>query len=185
MKKDRVRKILLNAFSIFKNPKYAIIALASGIVTALIYFVVYGAIKIPSLFVNLRMATLPYIEFINYAFIFLNSIIFGIIISLLIYIRTEKNPIGKGSLFLGFGAGAFGGVLCPMCLGTNLIILGSVVAVPLAWLIPYIRWIQAASLVFLLLGFWLSAKNLYDADCASCKVKPKKKERNDKEKNKE
>ncbi len=159
-------KILSNVSHVIRQPKYAAIAVMTSGVVAFIYSLAYGMISIPFVFANLRMTPL---QLTDYLFIMISSAVIGIILSLSVYSRDKKNLAGKSISFASFGAG-FVGAVCPVCLGLNLLVFGTIVTTPLLWLIPYIGWVQVA--VFALLGgsFWLSARNAYDNYCLSCKI---------------
>ena len=66
--------------------------------------------------------------------------------------------------------GIFGAV-CPACLGINFLAFGNVFTAQLAFLIPYIFWIQVAGIILLSAGLYFVAKSAFDKQCISCSVK--------------
>lgn len=82
---------------------------------------------------------------------------------------SVKTAGGNAASFLGIATGVLGTV-CPACLGINLLLLGNVFTAQVAFLIPYIFWIQLCGIALLLLGLYLVARSSYEKKCISCRV---------------
>ncbi len=84
--------------------------------------------------------------------------------------RSSGDAIkGNASSIFGIATGIFGAV-CPACLGINFLLLGNVFTLQLAFLIPYIFYVQLGGIALLLLGLYLVAKSSYENKCISCNV---------------
>ncbi len=107
--------------------------------------------------------------FLEYGYVALASIFSAIIVTLLKSAGAAKS-INSSAPFAGIGVlgGSFGAV-CPVCLGVNALVFGSIFSVTLASLMPYLKYIQLGSLAFLLAGVWLAAKGSLCDSRGSCK----------------
>lgn len=88
--------------------------------------------------------------------------------------QDSNEAKGKISSFLGIASGVFGAV-CPACLGINFLLFGNVFTAQLAFLIPYIFWVQVGGIVFLLFGLYFVAKSSYEKECLVCNIKKTRK----------
>jgi hypothetical protein len=107
---------------------------------------------------------------LDYVYVVVASFLSALIVTL--FRHSLSNRATSGASGVGMVGGAFGAV-CPSCLGINAVVFGNVFAAPLAFLIPYLKYIQFGSLGLMMLGVWFSAKNASDKSCMTCNVSNK------------
>ncbi|MBI2545128.1 MAG: hypothetical protein HYW22_00830 [Candidatus Aenigmarchaeota archaeon] len=158
--------VLSNAIKVLSDSKYSITAVVTAVIFAVIYSLAYGVFSIPPIFANLRTTPL---ELVDYLFIFASSVSIGIIFALSSYSISKQNTTGKGVSFGGLLVGLIG-LICPACLGINLLVFGNVFSLLLINLIPYIRVVQLGAFALLGMALWFSVRNAYENYCIYCKV---------------
>ncbi len=187
MKESSIYNIVANVILIFKERiNFLIFFIALGFFLGL-YGFFYGLFTIPmpeGVLGFYRMTPISSFEFFYMAF---SAFVSALIITVTIHamkLKVKAGTKGKTATAAGLTTGIFGAV-CPACLGINFLAFGNVFTAQLAFLIPWIFWIQVGGLVFLSLGLYLVAKSLYEKKCISCSMKisneefsPKRKEKN-------
>ncbi len=128
----------------------------------LLYSFFYGIFTLPVLEIGFFKDTKPGI--FDYLYIISASVMSAMIITLSKH--SARKPLAKGTALAGISAGAFAAI-CPVCLGINFLAFGSIISVPLAFLVPYVFWIQLAGLALLAFGLHLTVKS-YGNSCPAC-----------------
>ncbi len=103
-------------------------------------------------------------------YLFFSAIVSALIITITIYssrMKIAASTTGRSTSALGLATGIFGAV-CPACLGINFLAFGNVFTAQLAFLIPYIFWIQVGGIILLSLGLYFVAQSAYRKSCLSC-----------------
>lgn len=167
-KKHSVKEMsrLSEVFTVLRQPGSIKVFAISVIGLAVLYSFFYGLFTIP--FLEIGFFKMQPFGLWDAVYVITAVVLSGLVITLLRHSRKTKG--GKG-MFAGGLVGAGFGVVCPVCLGVNILILGNVVALPLAFLIPYLWIIQAASLLLLFTALWIVSRNV---SCDSCFVKTEK-----------
>ncbi len=119
---------------------------------AAVYSFFYGVFTIP--FLEIGFLKTEGIRMADYAYIIAASLLSAGTLTL-IKKQYAKNA-DKRFFAAGFAGSAFGFV-CPACLAINLLLLGNVISIPLAFIVPYLWLIQAASILLFAAGFWFIA----------------------------
>ena len=164
---DDVSSVLSNALGVLQQKSNALFFLIAAAFFGLLYLFFYGVFTVPVLELGFFKTNPPSV--LDFIYIFGASIISAATFALLRH--SSKAGTGKGFFAGGVLGGAFG-IVCPVCLGANILILGNVISLPLAGLVPYLGVFQAASIGLLAAGFWFASKSL---DCKTCFIEPKHK----------
>ncbi|TAL47008.1 hypothetical protein EPN87_03935 [archaeon] len=136
--------------AILQNKMFFITALLGF---GLFYSFFYGMVTIPFLEIGFVKNTAPTV--FDYLYIVAASALSALMVTLVK--RPLKSVPGKVSI-LGMSTGVAAAV-CPACLGVNVLFLGGITSIPLAFLVPYTVWIQFMGLLLLASGLWLALKS--------------------------
>ncbi len=178
MKKTAIYNIANNTISLFKNKINIAIFFVALVLFFGLFSFFYGLFTIP-----IPGGVLGFYRMVPPTSFEIFYMIFSVIVSALIMtitiqatkIKTEGNIKGKKISAIGLATGIFGSI-CPACLGINFLAFGNVFTAQLAFLIPYIFWIQIGGIILLSIGLYFVAKSAYEKKCISCvidkKVKP-------------
>ncbi len=158
-----IKEMLSNAFKVIANKNLGFF-MASLVGFGLIYMLLYGIFTIPILEIGFFKDTTP--TAFDYFYILSSSVLSASIITLTKY-SLQRKSISRGVSIFGISAGMFG-VICPVCLGVNFLVLGNFITIPLVFFIPYLFWIQLAGLALLTIGLLLTIKFSYDNICIAC-----------------
>ncbi|HLE07457.1 MAG TPA: hypothetical protein VI933_02425 [archaeon] len=133
------------------------------LVSAVILSFLAGMFLIPGIdFGFMRMSPFALTDVL---YIAVASVLIGGLVALYKYKISEVKLDKKA----GFGGGLAGAVaaVCPVCQGVNVIAAGSTIAsASLGFLIPYLAYIQFASLALLGFGFYSTTNSIYTGVCA-------------------
>lgn len=129
----------------------------SASIFALLYSFFYGVWTMPMLGIY---KTKP-VDLIDTGYIVIASLLSGVIITSF----KEKRKLTAKSFFSGGFIGTTFGTFCANCLGINLLFFGNAITITYPWVIPFLRWIQGASLSMLALGVVASVKNDENESC--------------------
>ncbi len=167
-----IKEVISNTFAVIarKNLTFFIVSL---IAFSFLYLFFYGGFTIPVLEIGFFKDVKP--DAFDYLYIFSSSLLSALIVTLTKY-SIQKKAITRGVSFFGMSAGLFG-VICPVCLGVNFLVLGNFITIPLVFLIPYLFWIQLAGLTLLTLGLVAIVKSSYENICLVCTTEIVKKEK--------
>ena len=164
--------IVSHAIGIVKQPIYAKTFAISAILSGILYTFLYGLWKIPV--IDFGFNRFSAIGVLDYAYLLLITAITGLMFALFKFERNQS--IKSGSKFIGggFTAGIVSAI-CPVCQGITITALGgTIAALPLAFLVPYIGLIQLMTVLILGFALYLKANSVYTQTCITCKV-PKRK----------
>ncbi len=125
----------------------------SAILFFLLYTFFYGVYTIP--FLELGFLRVEPLSLTDIAFLAAAPILSGLVVALLRHRATSRS---KGLLGGSIAGSAFG-VFCPACLGTNLLLFGSVIAIPVASIIPFLPAIQLLTIIFLVGSILFAARS--------------------------
>jgi len=170
MKENNIYTIFKGVISIFKERFNVIVFLTSALFFFGLFAFFYGLFTIPmpgGVLGFYRMQ--PPTSFEMFYMIF-SVIVSALIVTITIYaakMKMEGSTKGKNTSAAGLATGVFGAV-CPACLGINFLAFGNVFTAQLAFLIPYIFWIQISGIALLLVGLYFVAKSMYEKKCVSC-----------------
>ncbi len=164
-RKSQIKEIISNTFTVVarKNLTFFIFSL---IAFNLLYLFFYGVFTIPVLEIGFFKDVKP--GAFDYFYVFSSSLLSALIVTLTKY-SIQRKALTRGVTFFGMSAGLFG-VICPVCLGVNFLVLGNFITVPLVFLIPYLFWIQLAGLTLLALGLAATVKTSYENICLACTI---------------
>ncbi len=164
-RKFRIKEIISNTFTVVarKNLTFFIVSL---IAFSFLYLFFYGVFTIPVIEIGFFKDIKP--GAFDYFYVFSSSLLSALIVTLTKY-SIQKRALTRGVSFFGISAGLFG-VVCPVCLGVNFLVLGNFITVPLVFLIPYLFWIQIAGLSLLALGLVATIKSSYENICLACTI---------------
>lgn len=164
-----IREVISNTFTVVtrKNLAFFIIALMGF---GLLYLFFYGVFTIPVLEIGFFKDAKP-VAF-DYFYIAISSLFSALIVTLTKY-SVQNKSLTRGTSFFGMSAGLFG-VVCPVCLGVNFLVVGNFITIPLVMLVPYLFWIQLAGITLLTLGLAATIKSSYENICIACTIKPVK-----------
>ncbi len=180
MKENNLYEIVKNTILIFSERKNIFTFLVSITVFLLLFSFFYGLVQLPfpgGVIGFYRME--PPTSFEIFYMLF-SAIVSALVVAITIYsvrLKIEGKTKGKSASATGLATGIFGAV-CPACLGINFLAFGNVFTLQLAFLIPYIFWIQIGGIIILSLGLYLVAKSAYEKKCISCRVTPPSKKVN-------
>lgn len=160
------KQIYKNVIETFKEDNNLLILAISALGFLLLYTFFYGLWVFPIIDFGFWKTT-PF-SFTDGLYVVSASLLSGAMIPL--YMQAKKNNTTKGIFSAGIFGGAFG-VFCPACLGINLLFLGNVTTITSTLFLPFLKWIQAASVSLLAFGLWNMSKGI---ECKTCVVKPKK-----------
>ncbi len=119
---------------------------------AAVYSFFYGVFTIPLL--EIGFLKTGGISMTDYVYIIAASLLSGGILTL---IKKQYNKSADKRLFAGGFLGSAFGFVCSACLAINLLFLGNVISIPLAFIVPYLWLIQVASIILFSAGFWVVA----------------------------
>ena len=172
MKKTNIYLIASHAASLLVMQNNLRIFLFSGAFFAGLLSFFYGLFTIPVPGGALGFYRMEPPTTFEYSYLVFSAIVSALIITLTIHatkIKLGGTVQGRGASALGITTGVFGAV-CPACLGINFLAFGNVFTTQLAFLIPYIFWIQIGGIILLTLGLYLVAKSAYTKHCVLCTV---------------
>jgi len=174
MKENNIYDIVTNIILILRERTSVVVFFVSLILFFGLFAFFYGLFTIPTPNGALgfyRMETMSSFEVFYMIFSMVAS---ALIVMVTVYSAkvkdTAKSDIeGRSASVAGVATGVFGAV-CPACLGINFLAFGNVFTAQLAFLIPYIFWIQMGGIILLSAGLYLVAKTAYEKKCISCSV---------------
>ena len=170
MKENNLYSIITNTVSIFKERANIAIFSVSLLFFLGLFAFFYGLVTIPVPGGVLGFYRMIPPTFFEIFYMIFSAIVSALIVAITIYgakIRMKGTIKGKSASVAGLATGIFGAV-CPACLGINFLAFGNVFTTQLAFLIPYIFWIQVGGIIFLSVGLYFVAKSAYEKKCISC-----------------
>lgn len=172
MKENNIYNIFINTISIFKDKVNIAIFAVSLLFFFGLFSFFYGLVTIPMPGGPLGFYRMePPTSFEIFYMIF-SVVASALIVAITIYsarLKMKEKTNGKTVSATGLATGIFGAV-CPACLGINFLAFGNVFTAQLAFLIPYIFWIQIGGIIIISFGLYLVAKSAYEKKCISCSV---------------
>ncbi len=167
-----VKDIVQNTFTLLRTGKNSILFLTSLFLFGGLLSFFYGLFTIPVPGGVLGFYRMEEPTAFEYGYLVFSAVVSALIVTLTVHatrIKIDERVKGKGASALGLTTGIFGAV-CPACLGINFLAFGNVFTTQLAFLIPYIFWIQLGGIVLLSVGLYLVAKSAYTKECLVCTV---------------
>ncbi len=159
----RIKDLISNTVELVLRKNLAFFAVLV-LAFSLLYSFFYGIFAIPVLEIGFFKDAKPGV--LDYLYIASASLMSAFIITLTNY-STRSKMHSRGAASVGVATGSFAAV-CPVCLGVNFLVLGNVISIPLAFLVPYTVWIQLAGLAALAFGLNLTIKASYKNICLAC-----------------
>ncbi|GEM_PF-530037 len=172
MKNSNLYKIVEHTVTVVTSGYTAVVFLVSGAFFAGLLAFFYGLFTIPFFGGALGFYRMEPPTTFEYSYLVFSAVVSALIVTLTIHttkLKVEGTVKGKSASALGLTTGIFGAV-CPACLGINFLAFGNVFTTQLAFLIPYIVWIQIGGIILLSLGLYLVAKSAYTKNCVACSV---------------
>ena len=161
--------VIMHTLGIVKQPRYTKTFAAAFILSAILYSFLYGLWKIPA--IEFGINRLSAVGILDYLYLILISALAGLLFTLFKYGRMQS--VKSGSTLAG-GGGLFAGIVstvCPACQGISIAALGgTVAALPLASLVPYIGLIQFITVFILGFALYLKANSIFTQTCISCNL---------------
>ncbi len=138
----------------------------------IIYSFLYGVWKIPIL--DFGIARMSRITILDYLFLVMVSLAVALLLTL--GKREKSMKLTHDSRALGTGSSTLAGVIsaaCPVCQGITIAALGgTILNIPLGFLVPYLGFIKVGSLTLLGLAIFFKADSLHTRTCPT--VLPRK-----------
>ncbi len=164
--------VIMHTLGIVKQPRYTKTFAVAFILSAILYSFLYGLWKIPA--IEFGINRLSAVGILDYLYLILISALAGLLFTLFKYGRMQS--VKSGSALAG-GGGLFAGIVstvCPACQGISIAALGgTVAALPLAFLVPYMGLIQFITIFILGFALYLKANSIFTQTCISCKFDTK------------
>ena len=166
--------IISHTIGILKQPLYAKTFAVSAILFGILYAFLYGLWKIP--FIDFGFSRSSAVEILDYAYLLIITAMTGLMFALFKYERVQHVKSGSKAGLGGSGLAGIVSAICPVCQGITITALGgTIAALPLAFLVPYIGLIQLMTVLILGFALYLKANSAYTQTCITCKVKVDKK----------
>lgn len=174
MKDLQIYYIVKNTVSILLMPSNLLLFAVSGVFFAGFISFFYGLFTIPMPGGALGFYRMEEPTTFEYSYLAFSAIVSALIVTITVHatrIKLGEKVKGRGASALGLTTGIFGAV-CPACLGINFLAFGNVFTTQLAFLIPYIFWIQIGGVALLSVGLYMVAKSAYTKHCIACSAAP-------------
>jgi hypothetical protein len=172
MKDSNIYNIAEHTLKLVFSGTNFVIFLVSGLVFGGLLAFFYGLFVIPVPGGALGFYRMEPPTTFEYGYLIFSAVVSALIVTITIYaarLKVKGTVEGTGASALGLSTGILGAV-CPACLGINFLAFGNVFTTQLAFLIPYILWIQIAGIGLLSIGLYLVAKSAYTKTCIACSV---------------
>lgn len=149
------------------QPRYAKTFAISAILFGILYTFLYGLWKIPV--VDFGINRFSAVGILDYTYLLLIIVFTGL---MCVLFRYERNQAIKSGSKLSGGGSLLAGVvstICPVCQGVSIAALGgTVAAIPLTFLVPYIGLIQLMTVLILGFALYLKVNSVYTQTCIAC-----------------
>lgn len=167
-KSSKSGNVFAYIINIIKQPLYTKTLVLSFIAAGILYSFLYGLWIIPV--IGFGINRMSEVGIIDYAYLFLISLLTGALFSLYRFEKTQNMKSSKLAGGGGFASAIFAGI-CPVCQGIQILALGStVVSIPLAFIVPYLGLIQIITIFLLGFAFYLKADSVFTQTCTTCKA---------------
>ncbi len=155
--------LVSGAYKILKNDWMYFLKV--GLIAIIIYSFLYGIWKIP--FFGFGLGRMSRVGFVDYLFLIAVTFFVSTLFTLSKYEREKK--LRNDAKVMGVSASGLAGFVsaaCPVCQGVTIAALGSTIfTIPLGFLVPYLGFIQVASLGLLGLAVFFKADSVFTRTC--------------------
>lgn len=166
--------IISHTVGIIKQPYYAKTFAISALLFGILYTFLYGLWKIPV--IDFGFDRFSAVGILDYTYLIIIAVVTGVMFALFKFERVQHVKSGSKAGLGGSGLAGFVSAICPVCQGITITAFGgTIAALPLAFLVPYIGLIQVMTILILGFALYLKANSIYTQTCITCKVKVGKK----------